>query len=246
MRHIASALVGLLALTSPLAGQETSATPLDPSTTIPRWHAGAAVDVGQPVGDLKQQVSNAVGVQAHLLLRLDARGNTALRLQGGWLNYGHERQPVCLGATPGCRIETNVSTTNNIFSLGGGPEFSVPLGVFRLYGHGLVGVSRFATLSALEGGILPDFVAADENFGDAGIFWSVGGGIQVPIHKQASLDFGVAYQGHGRREYLTEGGITDNPDGSLNLDIKRSAADLFAIRIGFSTALAWGTRASKP
>lgn len=243
MRQIAFAVAGLLTLSSCLAGQVTPATSTAPT---PRWHVGAAIDVGQPVGEFTQQVSNAIGLQAHLLLRLDDRGNTGLRIQGGWLNYGFESEQVCLGATPGCRIEANVSTTNNILSLGVGPEFSVPLGVFRLYGHGLVGLSRFSTLSALDGGILPDFVAADENFGEAGFFWSGGGGIQLSITKHAALDFGVAYQGHGRREYLTEGGITDNPDGSLNLDVKRSAADLFAIRIGFSTALAWGARKSSP
>lgn len=246
MRHIASAVVGLLTLSSALAGQEAGATALDSTTVIPRWHVGAALDVGQPVGDFKQQVSNAVGLQAHVLLRLDARGNTALRLQGGWLNYGHESQQVCLGATPGCRIEVDVTTTNNIFSLGVGPELSIPLGAFRLYGHGIVGVSRFSTLSALGGGILFDLVAADEHFGDAGFFWSGGGGIHLSIRKHSALDFGVAYQGHGRREYLTEGGITDNPDGSLDFDVKRSAADLFTIRIGFSTALRWGTRGSEP
>lgn len=245
MRYIAFAVAGLLTLSSCLAGQEPSAAVLDSTTAVPRWHAGAALDVGQPVGGLKQQVKNAVGLQAHVLLRLDSRGNTSLRLQGGWLNYGHERIPVCLGATPGCRIDTHVSTSNNIFSLGVGPEFSVLRGVVRLYGHGLVGVSRFATLSALDGGILPDLVAADENFGDAGFFWSVGGGLQLPLSKHTSLDLGVAFQGHGRREYLIEGGVTDNPDGSLNFDVKRSAADLFAVRIGFTRALAWGTRDSK-
>lgn len=246
MRQIAFAVAGLLTLSSCLAGQDTPATALDSATVIPRWHFGAAFDVGQPVGGFKQQVSNAAGIQAHLLLRLDRSGSTALRLQGGWLNYGHERQPVCLGATPGCRIEVNVSTTNNIFTLSVGPEWSRQRGMVRLYGHGLVGVSHFATLSALGGGILPEFVAADENFGDAGFFWSGGGGIQLSISKNSALDLGVAYQGHGRREYLTEGGITDNPDGSLNFDVKRSAADVLTIRIGFSKALAWGTRSSTP
>src|SRR5688500_18389763 len=220
MRHIAFAVAGLLTLSSSLTGQEARSTALDSTTAIPRWHVGAAVDVGQPVGDFKRQVSNAVGLQAHFLLRLDRRGNTALRLQGGWLNHGHESQQVCLGATPGCRIEANVSTTNNIVSLGVGPEFSVPLGVFRVYGHGLVGVSRFATLSALGGGILPDFVAADENFGDTGFHWSGGVGIRMSVYQRTSVDIGVAYMGHGRREYLTEGGITDNPDGSLDFNVK--------------------------
>lgn len=243
MRHLASALAGLLIRSSALAGQEALATAPD-STTIPRWHVGGAFDIGQPTGRFKQNVSNAVGLQAHLLLRLDARGNTALRLQAGWLNYGHESEQVCLGATPGCRIRANVSTSNSIVSLSIGPEWSVPLRKIRLYGHGLVGVSRFATLSALGGGILPDVVAADENYGDTGFFWSGGGGIQLRLNKRSALDVGVAYQGHGRRNYLIEGGITDNPDGSLDFDVKRSAADLVTIRLGFSTALAWGTRGS--
>lgn len=244
MHHLASAALGLLALTSPLASQQTTPTALNPGTTIPRWHFGAAADLGRPVGDLKQHVANASGLQAHLLLRLDRRGHAALRLQAGWLNHGHESQRDCLGGTTGCRVAVDLSTTNNIFSLVLGPELSVPLGSFRLSAHGLAGVSRFATLSALGGGLLPDFVAADENFGDAGFLWSGGVGIQRVIHKRTAVDIGVAYQGHGRREYLTRGGITDNPDGSLGFDVKRSSADLVAFRIGFSTALAWGTRES--
>jgi hypothetical protein len=246
MRHLASAALGLLAFTAPLAGQDTSATVADSTTTIPRWYAGVAADVGLPAGDLKQNVANAGGLQAHLLLRLDRRGHTALRLQAGWLNHGRESEQDCLGGPNGCRIAVKLSTTNNIFSLGLGPEFSVPVGSFRLNAHGLVGVSRFATLSALGGGLMPDIVAADENFGDTGFLWSGGVGIQKVFYKRTALDIGIAYQGHGRREYLTRGGITDNPDGSLGFDIKRSSANLVAFRIGFSTALGWGTRGSTP
>lgn len=241
MLPLASALAGLLAIASALPGQVPPAA-APASLPLPRWHVGGALDIGQPVGDLRQQVRNAVGAQAHLLLRLDARGNAALRFQAGWLTYGSESEAVCLGATPGCRVEAHVTTSNNILHLGVGPEWSVPMGAFRLYGHGMVGLSRFATLSALGGGILPDLVAADENHGDSGFFWSGGGGVQLSITERSALDLGVAYQGHGRREYLVEGGITDRPDGSLDLDVKRSAADLVTIRIGFSTALAWGRR----
>lgn len=247
MRHLAAAAVGLLTLAatlpSTLPAQETRPTA---SAGVPRWYLGGAIDIGQPIGDLQQQVRNAVGLQAHLLLRLDARGNTALRLQAGWLNYGNESEQTCLAATPGCRVQADVSTSNNIFALGVGPEFSIPLGTTRLYGHGLVGLSRYSTLSTLGGGILPDLVAADENFGDTGFFFSAGSGIQIALGKQSTLDLGVAYQGHGRREYLTKGDITDNPDGSLTLDVKRSSADLFAIRVGFSRALSWGMPSTTP
>ena len=205
-----------------------------------------AADIGQPVGAFKQRVNNAVGVQAHVLLRLDRQGFASIRLQGGWLNYGHESQRTCLGTTPGCRVAVDVSTANGIFSLGVGPQLSVPLGPFRTYGYALIGVSRFATLSGVGGGLLPDFVAADENFGDTGLAWSSGIGLQLPIHRIITIDIGAAYQGNGRREYLIEGGLTDKPDGSLAFDIKRSKANLYAIRLGASVAIPWGRRTSKP
>jgi len=166
-------------------------------------------------------------------------------MQGGWLNYGHESQRSCLAATPGCRVAVNVNTANGILSFGIGPEFAYPLGRLRAYGHGLVGISRFSTLSGIGGGIMPDIVAGDENFGDSGFAWSAGAGLQLAISRRAALDLGVAYQGHGEREYLTKGGITDNADGSLSFDVKRSTANLFALRLGFTTSLGWGTRKPK-
>lgn len=143
-------------------------------------------------------------------------------------------------------MAVNVTTANGIFSLGLGPQFSIPLGPFRTYGYGLVGVSRFATVSGLGGGIVPDVVAADENFGDAGLLWSGGVGIQLPVYRSTTIDVGAAYQGHGRRNYLIKGGVTDNPDGSLAFDIKRSKADLYAIRLGVTTAIPWGRRKANP
>lgn len=239
MRSIAASLAGLLTLAAPLQGQAGAALADTNALHVPRWHVGVAADIGQPVGDFKQHVNNAAGLQGHVLLRLDRYGLAAIRLQGGWLNYGHENQRSCLGATPGCRVAVDVTTANGIFSFGVGPQFSYPIGWLRTYGYGLVGVSRFATLTGIGGGLLPDFVAADENFGDAGLAWSSGVGIQLPVHQSTTVDVSVAYQGNGRRDYLIKGGLTDNPDGSLAFDIKRSKADLYAIRVGVSTAIGW-------
>ncbi len=246
MHSLAAALTALLLLAAPLAGQARVPTADSSTEAAARWHLGLAADIGQPVGAFKHQVSNAAGLLAHLRLRLDHHGLVSLRLQGGWLNYGHQSQRSCLAATPGCRVEVNVTTANGIFSLGVGPELSIPLGRLRIYGHSLLGMSRFATLSGLGGGLVPDFVAADENYGDSGFAWSGGIGIQLPINRSTAMDFGVAYQGHGRREYLTKGSITDNPDGSLDFDIKRSSANLVAIRLGVTTSLGWGSRKSAP
>lgn len=246
MRFVITPLVGALSLSTALSGQATQPSVDTHSASFRRWHVGVAADMGQPVGAFKDNVNNAVGVQAHLLLRLDRHGLASIRLQGGWLNYGHESQRTCLGTTPGCRVAVDVTTANGILSLGVGPQLSLPLGPLRTYGYGLVGVSRFATVSGVGGGIMPDIVAGDENFGDTGLAWSGGLGIQVPVHQSTTIDVGVAYQGNGRRDYLVKGGVTDNPDGSLAFDIKRSTADLYSIRVGVTTAIRWGRRKPNP
>lgn len=215
---------------------------LDPPV-MPRWHAGVAAGIGRPSGAFRRNVSQAGGVQAHLRLRLDPNGLLSLRLEGGYLNYGHETQRTCLANTPGCRVAVNVTTANGILSAGVGPELSLPLGPVRVYAHGLVGASRIVTASGLGGGLLPDIIAADEHFGDGGFAWSTGAGLSVPVSRAFAVDLGVSYQGHGQRNYLVKGGVTDNADGTLDFDVKRSATNLLAFRLGVTMAL---TRKPKP
>lgn len=243
MRLVATALLVVPLLASSVRGQ--SGPPASDSLSrMPRWLVGAGADIGQPIGAFRDQVKNAAGAQAHALLRLDRRGRTAIRFQAGWLNYGHESQRTCLGNTTGCRVAVDVTTANGILTFGVGPQVTYPLGPLRTYGYALVGASRFATVSGLGGGILPDIVAADEHFGDGGLAVSSGVGLQLPVRAHTTLDVGVAYQVNGRRNYLVKGGVTDNPDGSLAFDVKRSRADLFAIRLGVTTAMKWGRRTS--
>lgn len=240
MRRSLVALIGLCAFATSVSGQ---ATPPMADTSVlgpARWHIGLAVDAGQPVGAFKQHVKNGAGGQAHALLRLDRYGLVSLRMQAGWLNYGHESQRSCVGTAPHCRVAVNLTTANGILSMALGPQVTVPMGRVRTYGYGLVGISRFATVSGLGGGLVPDFVAADENFGDGGAVWSGGIGLQLPVHRRASLDIGMGYEHHGQRHYLIKGGLTDQPDGTLGFDIKRSAASLYAIRIGVTAAMGWG------
>ncbi len=238
MRSFVPTLLALLLYAVPAAAQRDTSTGADstPPASL-RWHVGVAADMGLPTGDFRHNVGHAGGAHAHLRLRLDEYGIFSLRLEGGYLNYGHESQRTCVAATPGCRVAVSVSTANGILSLGLGPEISWPLGRFRTYGHALVGMSRLVTVSGLGGGLLPDFIAADENFGDGGFTWSTGAGVSLPIRSGFAVDLGVSYQGHGRRDYLIKGGVTDNPDGTLALDVKRSTANLFAIRLGVSTPL---------
>lgn len=246
MRYSLAALVGLLSLATLAFGQQQPSSTDTNAVRVPRWYVGLTVDVGQPVGAFKRNVKNAAGGQAHALLRLDRYGLVSLRLQGGWLNYGHETQRSCLGTAPHFRVAVNLTTANGIFSLALGPQFAVPVGRVRMYGYGLLGMSRFATVSGLGGGLVPDFVAGSENFGDGGLVWRGGVGLQLPVHRSTTIDIGVGYERHGERNYLIKGGLTDQPDGSLGFDIKRSRADLYAIRIGVTTALRRKPRHAAP
>lgn len=246
MRFPAIATIAFLSLASPLSGQVSPPAVDSTIAVLPRWYVGGGADIGQPVGGLKRHVSNAAGLHGHVLLRLDREGVAAIRMQGGWLNYGHESQRSCLDTLPSCRVAVNVTTANGILSLGVGPQLSFPLGPLRTYGYALVGMSRFATVSGLGGGLVPDIVGGDENFGDGGAVWSGGVGMQWPVHQRTTIDIGIAYQGHGRRNYLIAGGVTDKPDGSLAFDVQRSQANLFAISVGVTKAMTWGRRTAKP
>ena len=249
-RSALSLLFGTLAGSVPLSAQEAAAiAPVVPAAsepatpTIPRWYAGVAADIGRPTGAFRRNVGQAAGATAHVRLRIDPYGLLSLRFEGGYLNYGHESQRTCLANTPACRVAVNVTTANGILSAGIGPELSLPLGPVRVSAHGVVGASRLSTFSGLGGGLLPDFVAADEHFGDGGFAWRTGAGLSVPVHRGVAFDLSVSYQGHGQRDYLIKGGVTDNADGTLDLDVKRSTANVLAWRMGFTAPL---TRKPKP
>ena len=49
-----------------------------------------------------------------------------------------------------------------------------------------------------------------------------------------SIDLGATWQRNGQRDYLTEGGIHDLPDGSIELDVLRSDANLLLWQLGVS------------
>ena len=67
-----------------------------------------------------------------------------------------------------------------------------------------------------------------------------GAGLYIPVrrgHSPISIDAGLAYRRNGRADYLLEGGIEDNPDGSITLDPIRSDTDLLTFHIGVSVGI---------
>ena len=235
----------LLALTAALAAPTAvSAQGFQSFDTLgtPRMHAGLAVSVAQPIGEFSDYVGAGGGLHGFFRVGLDPRGIVSLRLNAGFLQYGNETKRVCLSSTVGCRIQVDLTTSNNIILFGVGPELAIPVGRVRLYGNATAGLGYFSTDSSVEGatGDQQPF-ASTNNYGDGGFSWTGGGGIEVRVAQPKgvpiSIDFGLSRQGNGSREYLTEGDITDRPDGSIVLDVKRSEADFILWRLGVTVGI---------
>jgi opacity protein-like surface antigen len=226
-------LIALIAAPIALSAQEPPADTL--ALGVPRVQFGVALEAGIPTGAFGDRVSEGGAVHGFLRVGIDDRGLFALRLQAGYFGYGDETTRTCLGAGPACRVEVNITTANAILSWGLGPEVSLPVGIFRVTGHALIGSSYFTTYSgARKVGLVPDFFALSEHLGDGDLAWSAGAGVAMPVSRNASVELGVTYQAHGTRNYLVRGGITDQPDGSILIDVQRSSVNLVGVRLGMT------------
>jgi hypothetical protein len=216
---------------------------LGPATAAgePRLMGGVAFGVARPLGAFRHHVDNGLGVQGHALYRVDRAGALAVRLDGGVMRYGRETIRTPLGAGPGGgRIELDVTTNNDYYWLGAGPQLMAPRGVVRPYAHGTAGFTYFATTSRASGrGPVDPSFAQTTNSRDSQFAWGVGGGVLVPVHRSArtlvSVDVGAQYRESGRSaRYLREGGIRDLPGGGVALDVVRSRADVVTWHAGVS------------
>ncbi len=233
----------ILLLGRAVAAQASAGTtPRGPATASgePRFMGGVSFSVGQPTGTFNRYVDEGYGVGAHGLYRVDRAGVLALRLDGGFLNYGRESKRVPLSTTVGGRVMVDLTTANNIAWVGLGPQLMAPRGAVRPYLNGTAGISYFGTTSSVKGSrSANESFAETTNYDDAQLSWGGGAGVLVPLRHGARtlvfLDLGARYHDNGRSvRYLREGGIRDLPNGDLQLDVIQSRADLITYHVGVS------------
>jgi len=249
LRHLRSCLLVLLALLLPgwaPSGLEGQARTSDPAAApeTPRMAAGGALALAQPRGEFNDYVGLGFGLHGSFRWNLVQDGVLAIRVQGAVLNYGNETRRVCLSETVGCRIQVDLTTSNNILLLGVGPEVGIPVGGGRLYGNAGVGLGYFSTDSRIQGLQDHESQFQTRNYSDGGFAWNAGAGIEYPLGRvqryPVAIDFGLSHQENGRRDYLTEGGIIDGPDGSIQFDARRSQANFLLWRLGVSVGIPHG------
>ena len=174
---------------------------------------------------------------------MSSDGRLRLRADIGVLVYGYERLRYCYSVPIGCRIEADLTTTNNIVYAGIGPEVALRLGALEPYLYGTTGLSYFTTVSSLGDEWGRADWAETTNYSDLVMAWKLGGGMRMRVNRGSrpvSLDFGVERHRNGVADFLTEGDIVDNPDGSITLYPNRSEADLTTFRFGISFGIGGG------
>jgi hypothetical protein len=205
-----------------------------------RWTVSGGVIIAQPVGEFADNIGAGFGAAGQALYRLDRQGIVSLRADIGFVNYGNERRRVCFSETVGCRVLLDLTTTNNIFVAGFGPQLEAPLGPIRPFINGGVGLAYFSTRSSVSGTNRDDDFASTTNHDDLTLAWQAGTGFNVPITRGRTplqLHFGVRYHGNGRAEYLREGDIEDHEDGSITINPRRSGTNFITYQIGVSAVI---------
>ncbi|MFL5577284.1 MAG: hypothetical protein ACJ79S_15100 [Gemmatimonadaceae bacterium] len=201
----------------------------------PRFFGGIEGIYAVPQREFGRYVDHGWGISGYLLAAVDQRGALALRLDGGFLNYGNEKKRACINSTIGCRIDVDVETSNNIAFVGVGPQLMVPNGRFRPYVNGTVGYSYFFTESSLEGSNSGVSFTRTTNYDDGVLSTAAGAGVYVPLRAgrtPISIDLGARYRWNGKTRYLREGSIVDFPDGSIEITPIESRTDFVTYQLG--------------
>jgi hypothetical protein len=147
-------------------------------------------------------------------------------------------------------VTGDLTTSNNIFLFGIGPELGIVSGAVRLYGNASIGLAYFNTTSSVEGeNNIGDPFASSTNFDDLTFAWTAGPGAQLRVWSGPStsvmIDVGARYHGNGEARYLRKGDIIDNPDGSVELDPQQSETNLWTIQLGVSVEIGQSREAGR-
>ena len=236
---LAVLLVGLSA--APVEGQRRRHDDGFRRYDAPRLFLDVGLLVADPVGEFADFVDDGIGIGGGLAYALDPAGVLRVRLDGGFLVYGHERQRVCVSDLIGCRVLADLTTSNHIAFADIGAEVGVNLGPIRPYVGLSRGISYFETSSSLDG--IDDYdesILNTTNFDDLVWGWKSRAGLQFQVSRGRTpvyLDVGAIYHENGQAEYLTEGDIQDNPDGSITVFPVFSEANLVTMQFGVSVGL---------
>ncbi|MFN8646155.1 MAG: hypothetical protein U0104_05320 [Gemmatimonadales bacterium] len=223
--------VALALIAAPAAAQNYREVPAQGS---PRSYFGINLQLGFPQGEFKEFVGTGYGVGGNFTFFLDQKNVAGLRLFGSWIQYGRTTERLPLSPTlPGLYVD--LTTANDIYTFGIGPEFRLGSGQVRGVLHGGIGASNFATSTSAEGTDNVTPFATSTNFNDWTFAWYGGASALIQVsggRKPVFIDGGLRYQSHGKTRYLREGSIEPQPGGGVSFTPIESKTDLMLVHLG--------------
>jgi hypothetical protein len=216
------------------SGQELGAQ--DPVYAGPlpsRFSVAGDFVISQPKGEFANNVPSGYGFDVAGMFRLDPKGYFNIRADLGGVQYGSETQRVNFPNTG--RVSLDVETSNRIGFGSIGAQLQIPDGWLRPYANAAIATTYFWTESALSetDGYEDSFNTT--NYDDWSRAWVFGGGLMIPFgNSMGGLNLGAKYHYGAQAAYLREGDITDNPDGTITLNPRRSTTDMVVWQVGVS------------
>ena len=204
----------------------------------PRFVMFGDAILSKPKGEFADYVGQGYGFNGGAMVRVDPAGMFGVRAEVGGLQYGRERKRIAFDFSG--RLSADVVTTNMIGWIAMGPQFTFPSGPIRPYANAAFAVTNFRTTSSIEDRQTSENFATTENASDWASAVVFGGGVYVPIGGRMStamLTLGGKYYYGGEATYLPEGGIIDNPDGSITLTPARTKTDFVIWQLGVSVGI---------
>lgn len=215
-------LVALVALPAAAVGAQTP--------YLSRVSGSVGVLDTQPLGRLA--TGPGVGIAAAASWALDPARIFRVRGEVRAATYGYDDREVCLGGGVGCWIRVDINTNYTYLFAGAGPEVALPLPGFDLLLVGTAGLGRFAVQSSFEGVDERNDLGTTTHFRDHFFAWAAGAELRIPIASRVALSAGTYYHGNGRASYVPDEGITENADGTLDVPVRHTDANLIALTLG--------------
>lgn len=197
-----------------------------------RFSGSIALLNTQPLGSLA--TGPGVGVNLTAAWALGEARRVRLRGEFRASRYGRDTRGACLSQTVGCLIQVDIDTDYTGLYFGVGPELAFPVLGTTLVLDATAGVGTFAVSSSV-GGISDldrEGLFRTNHFRNTFFAWSTGGEFRIPVSRTVAIGLGAHYQHNGVVSYVPEGGVIENPDGSIELRPLTTDANQMAFILG--------------
>jgi len=208
---------------------------------LDQWTFGLSAFGGIPMGDFRQHENGGgggelvVGFQPFRAQPLLLRGSVNSMLYGSQTAWGY--QDVCDAIS--CwteRVQYN-ARNHTMTTLQGGAELMATGGTWRPFAFALGGVTWFNSWANLKADNPYDPDPGSESlFSSHNLSTTYGTGLRFVKSKfgrQTGFELSLRFNRNANARYLTERGVTRNPDGSYTVSPTTGAANVLGIHVGF-------------